>query len=163
MLRGLLACDHDAHHGCVAIAAAACGQASSINLDTMVHQPTAAAQHQQAQAVAALPLLGLSEQQQEFISVGTQLYYDLLAAIHQERHKINTEMKAADPDQGGASRASTDDSRVGAGSHACLGSGSEQTLPDRQALLERQQELANRLGLLLRKEVSCSSAVTALS
>jgi hypothetical protein len=129
-----------------------------MNLQTKVLEPAEAAQHQQTQSIAVVPLLGLSPQQQEFIAVGTQLYYDLLAAIHQERLKINTEMTAADPDQVPVGRTSLDDSSVDTGSSTGVSSGSEQLekLPDRQKLLERQQELTNRLDLLLNKEVSCS-------
>jgi hypothetical protein len=60
-------------------------QAHFINLETMVSEPAEAASHQAAQAAALVPMLGLSEQQQEFVSIGMQLYYDLLAAIHQEQ------------------------------------------------------------------------------
>ena len=136
-----------------------------MNLQTKVVEPAEAAHHQQAQATAVMPLLGLSPQQQEFIAVGTQLYYDLLAAIHQERLKINTEMTVADPDQVAVGRTSMDDSSVDAGSSTGVSSGSEQLemLPDRQKLLERQQELTNRLELLLNKEVSCIGFASACS
>jgi hypothetical protein len=134
----------------------------SINLETMVYQPAEAAAHQQAQAAILAPLLGLSEQQQEYIAVGMQLYFDLVAAIHQQRQQVNSEMTAAneqrpDTTTNSNSRMSDDGSReVGT---PTSGSSSErlESLPDTQELLEKQQQLTERLNLLLHKEVGVGS------
>jgi hypothetical protein len=118
----------------------------------MVSEPAEAASHQAAQAAALVPMLGLSEQQQEFVSIGMKLYYDLLAAVHQERQQINSEMTAAEgPDV--SSRLNSDDSmEVGS---PTSGSSSErlESISDRGELLEKQQGLTGRLALLLHKEV----------
>lgn len=127
-------------------------QAHCTNLETMAYEPAEAAQHQQAQAAMLVPLLGLSDQQQEFIAVGMRLFYDLLDAVYQERQQISSQMTAVDTSR----RTSSEDANMDGGSPAS-GSSSEQlgTIPDRQEQLEKQQQLTNRLSMLLHKEVSC--------
>jgi hypothetical protein len=128
-------------------------QATCINLETMVSEPAEAASHQAAQAAALVPVLGLSEQQQEFVSIGMELYYDLLAAVHQERQQINSDMTAAEGLE--ASSRLNNDGSMEFGSPTS-GSSSEQleSFSDRRELLEKQQGLTSRLALLLHKEVS---------
>jgi hypothetical protein len=106
-------------------------------------------------------LLNLSEQQQEVIAVGMQLHYDMLNAVHQERQDINSQMTVLQVERssGSGNGPSSSNNRVEppqeAGSPSS-GNSSEQleSLPDRQELLEKQQELTSRLNLLLHKEVS---------
>jgi hypothetical protein len=139
-----------------------------MNLETGVLEPTAASQHQEAQAAALVPTLGLSEQQQELIACGTQLYYDLLASIHKERLEINTSMTAVEPTQEATSSdtnsSNADNSNMDAGS-ASVASSSEHglQLAERQELLEKQQQLTDRLSLLLQKEVRRWPAVAMCS
>lgn len=142
--------------------------AFSINLDTMTCEPAAAASHQAAQAATLVPLLDLSEQQQELIAAGTTLYYDLLQPIHLQRHRVHEELAAVEKEydvqrDGGGECTSADghddgdgDAKPGAVDPGSSSSGSNsgklERLSSRQALLHKQQELTSRLSLLLHKE-----------
>jgi hypothetical protein len=130
-----------------------------MNLETGVPEPTKAAKHQEAQAAALVPTLGLSEQQQELIACGTQLYYDLLAGIRREQLAVNTALAATEPRQE-ATGSNTDSSSMGGGSSSgASSSGDGLQLAER---LEKQQQLTERLSLLLHKEVSRSCCVCLL-
>jgi hypothetical protein len=140
-------------------------KALAMNLETMQPEPAAAASHQAAQATCCLPMLDLSEQQQEFIAAGMGLYFDILHSIHQERQQLNSQMTAAaeeaeamaaaDKQQDSGCRSIS--SGADMASPTCSGSSSGDhhvTLPDRQEQLQKQQQLTSRLNLLLHKEVS---------
>lgn len=141
-------------------------KALAMNLETMQPDPTAAASHQAAQAACCLPMLGLSEQQQEFIAAGMGLYFDILQSIHQERQQLNSQMTAATAEESEAITAADKQQDSGCrsissgadmASLTCSGSSSGDhhvTLPDRQEQLQKQQQLTSRLNLLLHKEVS---------
>jgi hypothetical protein len=136
------------------------------NLETMQFEPAAATTHQAAQAAALVPLLQLTKQQQELIPVAIELYYDLLAAIHQERQQINSQMTAvvdavaADSAAEAAASASASadaaagslGSRVSCSKASCTRHASLD-LPDRRVRLQQQEALTTRLNQLLHKEV----------
>jgi hypothetical protein len=123
-------------------------EALAINLETMQPQPAEAAAHQSAQAAVLVPLLRLTEQQQEIVSLGMGLYYDLLAVIHHERQDINSQMSAVDEAAADSGEAGSPSSRASSNRDSHL-----QDLPDRRELLQKQEALTNRLDLLLHKEV----------
>jgi hypothetical protein len=121
-------------------------KAHAINLETMQPEPAAAATHQAAQAAMLVPLLGLSEQQQEFIAVGMRLHADLLSGIHSERQKLQMQLAANSSDGGSSdSRGSSSDS-LSSGS-----SGQLDSLSLRHLKLQKQQAQTDRLNLLLHK------------
>ena len=120
----------------------------NMNLETMADEPAEAAAHQQAQATMLAPMLGLSEQQQEYIAIGMQLYFDLVAAIHQEGQQVYSQMTAATERPNMTTSSSSSRTSVNGSSSERL-----ETLPDAQELLEKQQQLTERLNLLLNKEV----------
>ena len=93
-------------------------------------------------------MLGLLEQQQEYIAVGMQLYFDLVAAIHQEGQQVYSQMTAATERPNMTTSSSSSRTSVDGSSSERL-----ETLPDAQELLEKQQQLTERLNLLLNKEV----------
>jgi hypothetical protein len=113
-----------------------------LNLETLQPEPAEAAEHQLTQAAVLVPLLGLSEQQQEFIAVGMRLYYDLTASILQERQGVQTQLAACEEGMA-CSQPDRADSRVA----ACSNGASLASL----AQLEKQQDLSNRLNSLLHK------------
>jgi hypothetical protein len=126
--------------------------AITTNMETMQNEPAAAAKHQQAQAATVVPLLQLTERQQELIPIGVKLYYDLLAVVHQERQEINSQMTAvleAEKHNNAAAAAAADMCDT----CPATSSTQEQDLADRRARLQQQQVLTNRLTLLLDKEV----------
>jgi hypothetical protein len=123
--------------------------AMTINLDTMQPEPAEAAAHQAEQAAVVVRTLQLTEQQQEIVSVGMGIYYDLLAVIHQERQDINNQRTAV-PEAPCADGALTDSHGDSPGSRA---SSSWDMLAERRDWLEKQEALTNRLDLLLHKEV----------
>lgn len=123
--------------------------AAFMNLETGVPEPTKAAKHQEAQAAALVPTLGLSEQQQELIACGTQLNYDSLAGIRREQLAVNTALAATEPRQE-ATGSNTDSSSTGGGSSS--GASSSEDGSQLAERLEKQQQLTERLSLLLHKE-----------
>lgn len=122
--------------------------AMTINLETMQPEPAEAARHQAEQASVVVRSLQLTEQQQEIVSVGMGLYYDLLAVIHHERQDINSQMSAVDEAAEDSGEAGSATSRA-----SSTREGSLQDLPDRRERLQKQEALTNRLDLLLHKEV----------
>jgi hypothetical protein len=122
--------------------------ALAINLETMKPEPAEAAAHQAAQAAVLVPMLQLTEQQQEIVSVGMGLYYDLLAVIHHERQDINSQMNTVDEAAEDSGEAGSPNSRA-----SSTRDGPLQDLPDRRERLQKQEALTNRLDLLLHKEV----------
>jgi hypothetical protein len=140
--------------------------AITTNMETMQNEPAAAAKHQEEQAARLVPLLRLTEQQQELIPIGVRLYYDLLAGIHQERQEINAQMTAvleADRDVSSSSSsaaAASDSSSIWSGAWSATSRAREQHLADRRARLQQHQELTNRLNLLLQKEVRVNGTHT---
>jgi hypothetical protein len=121
--------------------------AITTNMETMQNEPAAAAKHQEEQAARLVPLLQLTDQQQELIPIGVRLYYDLLAGIHQERQEINRQMTAVlEADSGCTAANSCSASSATSGTQ-------EQDLTNHRARLQQQQVLINRLSLLLDKEV----------
>jgi hypothetical protein len=131
-----------------------CLQAHCINLETMVSEPAEAASRQAAQAAALVPVLGLSEQQQEFIHVGMRLYYDIVHMIHSERLSLQLQL---------ASVVQLDGSETGSGrSAASVSNGAQDSLLGRRMRLAQQQQLTSRLSLLLHKvRTTCTCAGTA--
>jgi 3-oxoacyl-ACP reductase-like protein len=131
-------------------------QAHCINLETMVSEPAEAASHQAAQAAALVPVLGLSEQQQELIEVGMRLFYDIVQGIHSEHQSLQLQVASAIQRDGSDSGTDT--------SAASGSSGLQDSLFGRRALLENQQQLTSQLSLLLhkvRRTCSCAGATTA--
>lgn len=127
-----------------------------INLDTMVAGEVEATAQQQARLVAQLmPALQLSEQQQELIAVGTHLHYVLVAAVHQERKELDVQMTATLLEGSSLSMSTSVDPASSAGSRAGSGDTTDQmqSIQHRRSVLDRQQQLAARLALLLHKEV----------
>jgi hypothetical protein len=129
------------------------------NLETMAFEPAAAATHQVKQAATIVPLLQLTEQQKELIPIATQLYYDLLAAIHKERQEVHKQMTAV-VEAVCADSTSSAAGAEGASSSSSVGSAQAghardplQLLPDRRTKLQQQEALTNRLDQLLQKEV----------
>lgn len=123
----------------------------TINLETMQPEPAEAAAHQAEQAAVVVWSLQLTEQQQEIVSVGMGLYYDLLAMVHQERQDINSQRTAV-LEAPCADGAPTDSSEGSSASKASR-TWDMQNLLDHRGWLEKQEELTNRLDLLLHKEV----------
>lgn len=121
-------------------------KAHAINLETMQPEPAAAANHQAAQAAMSVPLLGLSEQQQEFIAVGMRLHADLLLGIHSERQKLQLQLASNSSDEG-----SSDSRGSSSGSVSSISSGQLDSLSLRHQELQQQQAQTDRLNLLLHK------------
>jgi hypothetical protein len=144
------------------VTAYCCVQSHSINMETFESEPHQAGEMQAAQAVLIVPLLDLSEQQQEVISVGMHLYYDMLNSVHHERQALNSQMTVLQMEHSsgngtGASSSSSnkvEPPREAGSPNSANSSDQIESLPDRQELLEKQQELTSRLNLLLHKEVS---------
>jgi hypothetical protein len=136
--------------------------ALTTNLETLANDPAEASAHQAERACMVVPLLQLTEQQQEIIAVGTGLHHDLLAALHRERQDINRQMTAVVEAAGADSSAAhsqTGSSTTGSGSSGSMVL--TPNLPDRRVQLQRQQDLANRLNTLLHKEVRNPAAAHA--
>jgi len=115
-----------------------------INLETLQHDAAAASSHLVSQAAVVVPTLGLTEQQQEVITVGMHLYYDLVAVIHQERQDLQTQMAAVEADRTHGQAGAT----VSAGSQA----GPMDNLSARCLQLRKEEALISRLKQLLHKE-----------
>jgi hypothetical protein len=134
--------------------------AQPFNLQTLAIEPEEANQHVTAWPALVVPLLKLSEQQEELTAVGMHLYYEQLAATHQERRDIDQLMTVVVANEHSSSGSSTPEAALGSFS-SCNSSEQLESLPDRQELLEKQQELISRLNLLLHKEVSRAGTVLA--
>jgi len=123
-----------------------------INLETLQHDSAAASSHLVSQAAVVAPKLGLTEQQQEIITVGMHLYYDLQASIHRERQDLQTQMAAVEADctHGSDQEGAT----VSAGSQA----GALENLSARRLQLQREEALTTRLKQVLQKEYMLRTA-----
>jgi hypothetical protein len=137
-------------------------EACMYNLETMQLEPAAAAAHQAAQAAMVVPLLQLTEQQQELIPIAVELFHDLLAVVLKERQEINSQLAAMVETAevgitaaGAAAAGGKDDgSPSGSRGRSQSVSGNRDTvLPDHGTQLQQQEELTNRLNQLLHKEV----------
>jgi hypothetical protein len=134
--------------------------AMTTNLETMQYEPEAATKHLAAQAAAMVPALQLTEQQQELISVGWGLYSDLVAAIHRDRHEVNSQMTTAFEAPSAHSAAAAADSTCSSLAFTSLHSRDAlQELPQRAARLQQQAALTDRLNLLLHKEVGVAGLI----
>lgn len=135
--------------------------AMCMNLESLQPDPAAAASHQATQAAVLMPTLGLTEQQQEVIAVGVQLYYDLEHAVHQERQELQVQMAAVEAAAERAATAghittSTTSSETDSAPDPSAGSpGGMAVLDDlsaRSLQLQKQEALTCRLEMLLHKE-----------
>lgn len=116
--------------------------AHAVNLETLQPEPAEAAEQQLTQAAVLAPMLGLSEQQQEYIAVGMRLYYDLSASIIQEQKDVQTQLAACEEGM-----ACSQPDRADSSSAACSNGASLTSLVQ----LEKQEGLTNRLNSLLHK------------
>jgi hypothetical protein len=134
------------------------------NLETMQFEPAAAAAHQIQKYTMLVPLLQLTEQQQELIPIAMELYYDLLAEIHKERQEVHKQMTAvveavcADSTSAAAAAAAVFAEGGSSSSRASSAQAAHvrdprQLLPDHRMQLQQQEALTNRLDQLLHKEV----------
>lgn len=132
-------------------------RAHCLNLESMQPDSAAAGQHQAKQAAVLVPLLGLSEQQQELVAAGMRLYFDLEHGIHQERQDMQAQMEAleAADDTSDSSKDAASSSGAGpsrSSSNTSSADGGLAPLSSRRKLLAKQHAILGRLQLLLQKE-----------